>query len=110
MFGRTLRWIRDEESLSNSKSNTVEHVLLDLSGATAIDMTGIETLMEIRRILTARDIKFGIVNPRIEVMDKLTLAHFVDIIGKDSVYLSMDEAVEACRFSLETATQYDDAS
>ncbi|KAI9192289.1 hypothetical protein LWI28_020665 [Acer negundo] len=107
---RTLRWIRDEESLSDSKSNTVEHVLLDLSGATAIDMTGIETLMEIRRILTARDIKFGIVNPRIEVMDKLALAHLVDIIGKDSVYLSIDEAVEACRFSLETAKQDDAAS
>ncbi|KAH7572310.1 hypothetical protein JRO89_XS04G0236800 [Xanthoceras sorbifolium] len=107
---RTLRWIRDEESLSESMSNPVEHVLFDLSGATAIDMTGIETLMEIHRILTSMSIKFGIVNPRIEILDKLTLAHFVDRIGKDSIYLSIDEAVEASRFSLQTDKQHDATS
>lgn len=99
---RTLRWIREEEALT---SNGVEHVLLDLSGATAIDVTGIETLVEIRRILASRGIKFGIVNPRIDVLDKMMLAGFIDKIGKDSVLLSLDEAIAASHFALHSAAK-----
>ncbi|KAJ0091179.1 hypothetical protein Patl1_13208 [Pistacia atlantica] len=54
---RILRWIRDEEKLSDSGSNTIEHVLLDLSGVSSIDMTGISSLSEINRILEAKRIK-----------------------------------------------------
>ncbi|XVE98204.1 hypothetical protein REPUB_Repub03eG0085500 [Reevesia pubescens] len=91
---RILRYIQEEQGISDSKSDVIEHLLLDLSGVSSIDMTGIETFIELRRILRAKGIKLGIVNPRIEVLEKMTLAKFTDAIGKESFYLSIDDAVQ----------------
>jgi sulfate transporter 3 len=44
---RILRWIRDEPE-------AIEFLLLDLSGVSTIDMTGMETLLEIQRILGSK--------------------------------------------------------
>ncbi|ESQ41974.1 hypothetical protein EUTSA_v10012949mg [Eutrema salsugineum] len=93
---RILRWIRDEPE-------TVEFLLLDLSGVSSIDMTGMETLLEVQRILVSQCIKMVIINPRFEVLEKMMLSHFVEKIGKEYVFLSIDDAVQACRFNLSTA-------
>ena len=45
-------------------------------------------------------LQLAIVNPRIEVLEKMTLAKFTDSIGKESFYLSIEDAIEGCRFSL----------
>ncbi|KAI3407680.1 STAS domain-containing protein [Psidium guajava] len=98
---RIMRWIRDEADITHAKVNEVEHLLLDIGGVSTIDMTGIETLLELRRSLEVNGIKMGIVNPRREVMEKMILSEFVDKVGRESFYLSIDEAVEACRFGLQ---------
>ncbi|KAF5459076.1 hypothetical protein F2P56_023064, partial [Juglans regia] len=98
---RILRWIREEQAVSNFEGSILEHVLLDLTGVTSIDITGIETLIEVRRTLLANDIKMAIINPRIKVMEKMIASKFIDIIGKEYVFLSIDDATEACRFSLQ---------
>lgn len=49
--------------------------------------------------------QLGIVNPRIEVLDKMTLAKFVDVIGKQAFYLSIEEAIQSCRFTMDTSTK-----
>ncbi|GMI81246.1 sulfate transporter 3;5 [Hibiscus trionum] len=97
---RVLRYIQEEQGVSDSKTDVIEHLLLDLSGVSSIDMTGIETFVELRRILVSKGIKLVIVNPRIEALEKLTLAKFTDAIGKESFYLSIEDAVQSCRFSL----------
>ncbi|XWS72005.1 hypothetical protein CRYUN_Cryun02cG0003500 [Craigia yunnanensis] len=97
---RIVRYIQEEQGISDSKSDVIEHLLLDLSGVSSIDMTGIETFVELRRILEAKGTKLAIVNPRIEVLEKMTLAKFTDSIGKESFYLSIEDAIEGCRFSL----------
>uniref|UniRef100_A0A5B7A5A2 Putative sulfate transporter 3.5 n=1 Tax=Davidia involucrata TaxID=16924 RepID=A0A5B7A5A2_DAVIN len=102
---RILRWVRDEEAVSNSKGNDIEHILLDLSGVTSIDITGVETLVEVRKNMNAKGINVVLVNPRIEVMEKLIVTKFIDTIGKESVFLSIQDAVEACRFSLKRSKQ-----
>lgn len=43
----------------------------------------------------------GIVNPRVNVLEKLILAKVVDIIGKESFYLSIEDAINKCRFTLD---------
>ncbi|KAG2311839.1 hypothetical protein Bca52824_023396 [Brassica carinata] len=93
---RILRWTRDEPE-------GVEFLLLDLSGVSSVDMTGMETLLEVRRILVSKGIKMVIINPRFEVLEKMMLSHFVEKIGKEYVFLSIDDAVQACRFNLSTA-------
>lgn len=97
---RILRWIREEQANSSSEGNVIEHVLLDLTGVTTIDVTGIETLVDVRRSLDAKGIKMAIVNPRLKVMEKFIQSHFIDKIGKENFYLSVEEAVDACQFSL----------
>lgn len=47
-----------------------------------------------------------IVNPRLEVMEKLIVTHFIDKIGKERVFLSIDEAIEGCKFSLVHSKDY----
>jgi sulfate transporter 3 len=41
-----------------------------------------------------------IINPRIKVMEKMIASKFIDTIGKEYVFLCVDDAIEACRFSL----------
>ncbi|GMI92753.1 sulfate transporter 3;5 [Hibiscus trionum] len=97
---RVLRYIQEEQGVSDSRTDVIEHLLLDLSGVSSIDMTGIETFVELRRILVSKGIKLVIVNPRVEVLEKMTLAKFTDVVGKESFYLSIEDAVQSCRFSL----------
>ncbi|KAK9269574.1 hypothetical protein L1049_001350 [Liquidambar formosana] len=102
---RIMRWIKDEQGFSDSKADVIEHVLLELGGVTSIDMTGIETLSEIRRSLEVIGIKLALVNPRIEVMEKLIVSKFIDKIGKESVFLSIEDAINASRFLLSESKQ-----
>ncbi|XP_034699610.1 probable sulfate transporter 3.5 isoform X2 [Vitis riparia] len=106
---RIMRWVRDEQGNPNSKTADIEHVLLDLGGVTTIDMTGIETLVEIRRNILAKGIKMGIINPRINVLEKMMLSKFVDLIGKESIFLSVEDAVKTCQFSLNQSPQKGDS-
>ncbi|WMV59966.1 hypothetical protein MTR67_053351 [Solanum verrucosum] len=102
---RILRWVRDEQSLENSKRNEIEYLILDFGGVTSIDITGVETLFETRRSLAAKSIKIILVNPRLGVMEKLIVTRFIDVIGKESVFLTIEEAIESCRFSLNSSSQ-----
>lgn len=102
---RIFRWIQEEEDISESKGSIIEHLLLDLSGVTSIDTTGIETLIEIYKMLDAKNIKMAIINPRLDVMEKMIRSHFVDKIGKESIFLCIEDAVEASIFSLSTEKQ-----
>ncbi|KAF2286887.1 hypothetical protein GH714_034877 [Hevea brasiliensis] len=99
---RILRWIQEEDDVVNDEESVVEHVLLDLSGVTSIDTTGIETLIEIRKILEAKSIKLSIINPRLDVMEKMIRSHFVDKVGKESIFLCIEDAVEASLFTPST--------
>ncbi|XP_019191555.1 PREDICTED: probable sulfate transporter 3.5 [Ipomoea nil] len=92
---RILRWIRDEDS----EGNDIEYLLLDFGGITSIDITGVETLLEIRRSLEAMGIKMILINPRVGVMEKLIVTKCIDMIGRDAVFLSIEDAIHSCQFS-----------
>ncbi|KAM0974647.1 hypothetical protein ACFX2C_017799 [Malus domestica] len=97
---RILRWVWDEQEQLDASGGQLEHVLLELSGVITIDMTGIETLAEVHKTLAARGVKMGIINPRIKVMEKIQTSHFVDKIGKENIYLSIEDAIVNCKFSI----------
>ncbi|GAB4832950.1 Probable sulfate transporter 3.5 [Ancistrocladus abbreviatus] len=97
---RTMRWIRDEETMRDSP---VEYLVLDLGGVTAADMTGIETFFELKRLLDAKNIKLVIVNPRIQVVEKLMTSNFINAIGEESLFLTIPDAVQACEFRLRSS-------
>ncbi|KAI8570999.1 hypothetical protein RHMOL_Rhmol01G0082400 [Rhododendron molle] len=74
-----------------------------LGRVTCIDITGVETLIEILKALEAKGIKMALVNPRLEVMEKLIVTKFIDTIGKENVFLSIEDAIEASRFNLKSS-------
>jgi sulfate transporter 3 len=45
----------------------------------------------------------SLVNPRLEVMEKLIASKFVEHIGKEAFYLNLDDAVMASQYSLRTS-------
>ncbi|XP_075642039.1 putative sulfate transporter 3.5 [Castanea sativa] len=106
---RILRWIREEQANTVSKGDILENVFLDLTGVTSIDMTGIETLIEVHRTLQANDVKMAIINPRTTVMEKMITSKFVDTLGKKNIFLSIDAAIDACQFSLQNLKQHNNA-
>ncbi|KAF6172891.1 hypothetical protein GIB67_035445 [Kingdonia uniflora] len=96
---RISRWIDDGQQVSN-EGNDIEHVILDMGGVTSIDISGIEMLQEVCKNIERKGMKVAITNPRLEVTEKMILSKFVEDIGKDSVFLSVQDAVETCRFTL----------
>lgn len=56
------------------------------------------------------DFQMAIINPRIKVMEKMITSKFIDVIGKQSVFLSVNDAIEACRFSLRKSKQNNDTT
>ncbi|XP_047324048.1 probable sulfate transporter 3.5 [Impatiens glandulifera] len=93
---RTLRWLRDEEA----HENVIEQVVFDLGGVSVIDVSGVETLEEIVKVLHGKKIKVALVNPRIEVLEKLIVMDFVDKFGKENIFFSVEDAIETIRFTL----------
>ncbi|KAK7251581.1 hypothetical protein RIF29_34900 [Crotalaria pallida] len=94
---RIMRYVRSEE---DSNGDIVEHIILDLSGVTSIDTTAIEGLLETKKIFEKNDIQMSFVNPRLEVLEKLILSKFVGMIGEESFFLTLDDAVRASQILL----------
>lgn len=46
-----------------------------------------------------------LINPRRDVMEKLIVTKFIDKIGKENVFLSTEDAIDACNFSLNSSTE-----
>ncbi|XP_042489549.1 probable sulfate transporter 3.5 [Macadamia integrifolia] len=94
------RWIEEELDVKNSKGRDLEYLILDFGGVTFIDMTGIEMLFEVQRDTARRGIKVALVNPKVAVLEKLMLSKFINSIGKESVFLSIEAVVKAFHFML----------
>ncbi|MCL7026606.1 hypothetical protein MKW94_019224 [Papaver nudicaule] len=104
---RISRWMDHEQSTSDSNSTDIDHIILDIGGVTAIDMTGIGMLTEVLKSIERKGINVVLANPKREVMEKLMLSNLVETIGKDSIFLSINDAVEACRFNLRSSKKQD---
>lgn len=96
---RIMRYIKGEQS----NGDVVEHIILDLTGVTCMDTTAIEGLLETNKVLERKGIKLSLVNPRLEVMEKLAVSKFVQKIGKEAFFLKLDDAVAATHYSLRTS-------
>ncbi|KAK7301262.1 hypothetical protein RJT34_12123 [Clitoria ternatea] len=87
---------QDEDDLKESTKGRVQAVILDMTNLMNVDTSGILALEELHKRLQSRGVDLAMVNPRWLVIHKLKLAHFVDKIGKEWVFLTVGEAVDAC--------------
>ncbi|RDX69263.1 Low affinity sulfate transporter 3 [Mucuna pruriens] len=91
---RILKGVMEEEN--ELAKGRVQAVILDMSNLMNVDTSGILVLEELHKRLLSRGVQLGMVNPRWVVIHKLKVAHFVDKIGKEWVFLTVAEAVDAC--------------
>ncbi|KAL2638113.1 hypothetical protein AAZV13_06G097000 [Glycine max] len=91
---RILKWVAEEEN--ELAKGRVQAVILDMSNLMNVDTSGILILEELHKRLLSRGVQLAMVNPRWLVIHKLKVAHFVDKIGRQWVFLTVAEAVDAC--------------
>ncbi|MED6161870.1 Sulfate transporter 3.1 [Stylosanthes scabra] len=100
---RITRWIDDEEDRIKANGETsLQYVILDMSAVGNIDTSGISMLEEVNKITDRRGLQLVMVNPGSEVMKKLNKSKFQENIGEKWIYLTVEQAVEACNFMLHT--------
>ncbi|PWZ34669.1 Sulfate transporter 3.1 [Zea mays] len=106
---RILRWAEEEENGSKIDGQDLQYVVLDLAGVTSIDNTGIGMLVEVHKSLDRKGIRIALTNPRLEVTEKLVLSGYIkDIIGEEWVFLTVKDAITACRYALQRSRSKDD--
>ncbi|KAK0578086.1 hypothetical protein LWI29_004915 [Acer saccharum] len=100
---RISRWIDEEEDrLKVSGETSLQYVILDMSCVGSIDTSGISRLEEVKKIVDRRGLKLVLANPGSEVMKKLDMSKFIENIGQEWIYLTVQEAVARCNFMLHT--------
>ncbi|XP_055811913.1 sulfate transporter 3.1-like [Solanum dulcamara] len=100
---RISRWIDEEEEKQRTSTEIeLQYVILDMSAVGNIDTSGISMLEEVKRNADRRCLKVLLANPGGEVMKKLDKSNFIDTIGKEWIYLTIGEAVNACNYILHT--------
>uniref|UniRef100_A0A804NE65 STAS domain-containing protein n=1 Tax=Zea mays TaxID=4577 RepID=A0A804NE65_MAIZE len=103
------RWAEEEENGSKIDGQDLQYVVLDLAGVTSIDNTGIGMLVEVHKSLDRKGIRIALTNPRLEVTEKLVLSGYIkDIIGEEWVFLTVKDAITACRYALQRSRSKDD--
>ncbi|KAM3230435.1 hypothetical protein ACQJBY_060924 [Aegilops geniculata] len=94
---RIMEWVRAEVDTSNEKvRERVHSVVLDMSNVVNIDTSGLVGLEEIHKELASLGIQMAIASPGWQAIQKMKLAHVVDRIGEDWIFLTVGEAVEGC--------------
>lgn len=73
----------------------VEHVVLVCSAVNYIDSSALQVLGNLKRALNDSDVAFCLAEVKGPVMDRLQKIGFVDAIGKDNIYLSTHQAMQA---------------
>ncbi|KAH1081371.1 hypothetical protein J1N35_021132 [Gossypium stocksii] len=100
---RISRWIDEEEDkLKSTGETSLQYIIFNMSAVGNIDTSGISMLEEVKKITDRRGLKLVLANPGAEVMKKLNKSKFIETIGKEWIYLTVGEAVEACNYKLHT--------
>ncbi|QCD97665.1 sulfate transporter 3.1-like [Vigna unguiculata] len=96
---RITRWIDEEEDrIKASDQTSLQYVIMNMTAVANIDTSGISMLEECKKTADRRGLQLVLVNPGSEVMKKLNKSKFLDELGHKWVYLTVEEAVGACNF------------
>lgn len=91
---RIIRWIEDEKE---NPDQTLQYVILDMGPVTSIDTSGISALEELKKKLDLRMLQLVMANPGRQTIEKLNNSKFIEILGKEWLFLTVDEAVVTCK-------------
>ncbi|KAL3725638.1 hypothetical protein ACJRO7_030639 [Eucalyptus globulus] len=98
---RISRWIDEEEDRLKALGEAdLQYVILDMAAVGGIDTSGISMFEEIKKTIERRDLKLVLANPGGDVMKKLSKSKFVENLGQEQFFLTVEQAVGACNFML----------
>ncbi|PRQ36083.1 putative SLC26A/SulP transporter [Rosa chinensis] len=101
---RISRWVYEEEDrIKSSGETSLQYIILDISTVGGIDTSGISMLEEVKRNLDRKSIQLVLANPRSEVIKKLDTSKYIETIGREWMFVTVGEAVEACNFLLHSS-------
>ncbi|KAL3721025.1 hypothetical protein ACJRO7_005788 [Eucalyptus globulus] len=91
---RILRWVREEEEwIKENNQSALKCLILDMTAVTSIDTSGIDALVEIRKMVEKRSLKLVLASPVGNVMEKLDKSQTLDSFGPNGLYMTVGEAV-----------------
>ncbi|KAG0492145.1 hypothetical protein HPP92_005543 [Vanilla planifolia] len=105
---RISRWAEEEENCTKEEGHDLQLILFEMSGVAAIDNSGIGMLFEVHRMLSKRNIRATLINPGLSVVEKLVASDFVDVVGKEWMFLSIGEALLGSRLALQEAKNHEE--
>ncbi|KAL5553423.1 hypothetical protein UlMin_040824 [Ulmus minor] len=94
---RISRWVEEFEAGDDVKKHpSLQYVILDLSGVSAIDTTGVSFFKDLKKTVEKKGIELKLVNPLGEVLEKLQRAEETrDFITPQNLYLTIGGAVSS---------------
>ncbi|XP_010033888.2 probable sulfate transporter 3.4 [Eucalyptus grandis] len=91
---RILRWVREEEEwIKENNQSALKCLILDMTAVTSIDTSGIDALVEIRKMVEKRSLKLVLASPVGNVMEKLDKSQTLDSFRSNGLYMTVGEAV-----------------
>ncbi|XP_064972776.1 probable sulfate transporter 3.4 isoform X2 [Musa acuminata AAA Group] len=101
---RILRWVREEEEkIKKLNESSLKCIILDMAAVTAIDISGLETLAELKKTLDKRSIDLLLANPVLEVAQKLSQLGTWELFGSEQICMTVGEAVAASSYKAQTS-------
>jgi len=86
----------------HSSSIPIQLIVLDVSAWIDVDLCGIKSLMEIHSDLLKRNIQLAIANPKGKLIDRLKTAKFIEKLGENYLFGSIDDAVRTLNWRRRT--------
>jgi len=97
MRERVLRWIEEEEyHLASCSQEILHYIVLDMSGVSSIDTSGISMLLELQKALQNRELEVAFANPGPELMEKFQKSKLNELINPKWLFVTVNEAVTVC--------------
>ncbi len=82
------------EAVDGSES-PVEWFLLNAEANIEVDLTGVDALEEVRRVLAERGVVFAMARVKQDLREQLDAAGFIEVVGEDRIFMTLPTAVVA---------------
>jgi SulP family sulfate permease len=86
----------------DASESPVEWFLLNAEANIEVDLTGVDALEEVRRVLAERGVVFAMARVKQDLREQLDAAGFIEAVGEDRIFMTLPTAVVAYAAEYET--------
>eukprot|EP00897_Mesotaenium_endlicherianum_P008405 jgi/Mesen1/7593/ME000395S06749 len=93
---RLIHWSDRYSATEAAQGQDLQYLILELTPVTDLDTTGIHSLEELHKHLRKNNVQLGLSNPSKQVLWKLQQSGFLEVIGQEWLFVSVEEGVKTC--------------